>query len=83
MTEPALLMDSTSGPLVTIRPAGSLDATVTIAVTSGGRLQVEAAWRTGGRARSAVRAIDGHFTARTLANEWANSLAAGREPLTA
>ena len=60
---------------------GELDGTVTIALTAEGRLQVEAAWNAGGSSRSAVRAIDGHFTARTLASEWADALAAGREPV--
>jgi hypothetical protein len=66
-----------------MRAGGALDGTVTIALTPEGRLQVEAAWRAGGSSRSAVRAIDGHFTARTLASEWADTLAAGREPVTA
>ncbi|MGD1050651.1 MAG: hypothetical protein ABR947_06225 [Solirubrobacteraceae bacterium] len=71
------------GTLVTMRAGGALDGTVTIALTAEGRLQVEAAWNAGGSSRSAVRAIDGHFTARTLASEWADALAAGREPVTA
>ena len=76
-------MGSATGALMTMRPGGALDATVTIAVTAEGRLQVEAAWRADGDSRSAVRAIDGHFSARTLAREWAGTLAAGREPETA
>jgi hypothetical protein len=82
VADPASSRLPAPGALVTMRAGGSLDGTVTIALTPEGRLQVEAAWKAGGRSRSAVRAIDGHFTARTLASEWADALAAGREPVT-
>ena len=80
MTLPTSSTTFKPGPILTMRPGGSLDGVVTIAVTTEGSLQVEAAWKADGDPRSVLRSIDGQFTARTLAHEWADALAAGREP---
>ncbi len=67
-------------PVVTMRPGGRLEGVVTIAATTEGWFEVEAAWQAGGRRHRALRSIDGIFTARTLASEWAGTLAEGRAP---
>ena len=71
-----------SGPFVSIRAGGPLNGVVTItAVTDGnGRVLVEAAWTRENKPQSAGRIVAGYDPARTLAQQWADQLAAGAEP---
>jgi len=68
--------------LVSIRAGGPFNATVTItAVADGnGRVLVEAAWTRQHKPLSTSRIVDGYDPARTLAQQWADQLAAGTEP---
>jgi hypothetical protein len=75
-------MTSAPGAFVTMRPGGPFDGSVAISVGSEGRLVVEATWKKDGEPRSASRLIDGYEAARDLARDWADKLAAGREPET-
>ena len=56
------------------------DGSVAISVGSDGRLLVEATWKNNGEPRTASQTIDGYAAARNLAHDWADKLAAGREP---
>ena len=71
-----------SGPFVSIRAGGRFNGTVTITkVADGnGRVLVEAAWMRENKPQSASRIVDGYDPARTLAQRWADQLAAGVEP---
>jgi hypothetical protein len=71
-----------SGPFVSIRAGGPFNGVVTItAVADGnGRVLVKAAWTRENKPQSAARILDSYDTARTLARQWADQLAAGAEP---
>ena len=71
-----------SGPFVSIRAGGPFNGGVTItAVADGnGRVLVKAAWTRENKPQSATRILDSYDTARTLARQWADQLAAGAEP---
>jgi hypothetical protein len=71
-----------SGPFLSIRAGGPFNGTVTItAVADGnGRVLVEAAWTGEHKPQSASRILAGYDPARTLAQQWADQLAAGTEP---
>jgi hypothetical protein len=71
-----------SGPFLSIRAGGPFDGTVTItAVADGkGRLLVEATWTREHKPQSASRVLASYDRARTLAQQWADQLAAGTEP---
>ena len=71
-----------SGPFVSIRAGGPFNGVVTITeVADGnGRVLVEAAWTRENKPKSASRIVDGDDPARTLAQQWADQLAAGAEP---
>jgi hypothetical protein len=76
-------MTSAFGPFLTIRAGGPLAGVVTVSAVAeekGSRLVVEAAWTSDGDRRSASATFSGYDAARTLAYEWADQLAAGREP---
>ena len=82
---PALSSESyASGPFLSIRAGGPFNATVTItAVADGkGRALVEATWTREHKPQSASRVLAGYDSARTLAQHWADQLAAGIEPPT-
>jgi hypothetical protein len=72
-----------SGPFLSIRTGGPFDGVVTItAVADGdGRVLVEAAWTREHEPQSASRIVAGYDPARTLAQQWADQLAGGTEPL--
>jgi hypothetical protein len=75
-------MTSSAGPFLTMNAGGPLDGVVTISVASEGadQLLVKAAWEHDGDGRSASETLTGYERARALAHEWADQLAAGREP---
>jgi hypothetical protein len=73
-------MTSAPGAFVTMRPGGPLDGSVAISAGGEGRLLVEATWKNGGEPRIVSRSIEGYEAARDLAHDWADKLAAGREP---
>jgi hypothetical protein len=75
-------MTSATGPFVAIKPGGPLQGVVTISVAEGEHLLVVAAtWKPfDGDPRSATQTVDGYHAARRLAHDWADELAAGREP---
>jgi len=70
------------GPFVTIRAGGPLEGVVTLTAIDGGhgRTLVEAFWTEGGHARSDSVEVDSYDTARTVAHEVVDELAAGRAP---
>jgi hypothetical protein len=72
-----------SGPFLSIRTGGPFNGVVTItAVADGdGRVLVEAAWTREHEPQSASRIVTGYDPARTLAQQWADQLAGGTEPL--
>jgi len=72
-----------SGPFLSIRTRGPFNGVVTItAVADGdGRVLVEAAWTREHEPQSASRIVTGYDPARTLAQQWADQLAGGTEPL--
>jgi hypothetical protein len=85
MTEPPLdpWMTSSRGPFLTLNAGGTLGGIVTITALPepGARLVVEANWKTiHGEPQTTSATIDGYNAARELAHEWADQLAAGREP---
>jgi hypothetical protein len=82
VTDLARWMTSAPGAFVTMRPGGPFDGSVAISVGSEGRLLVEATWKNDGEPRTASRSIEGYAAARDLAHDWADKLAAGREPET-
>jgi len=71
-----------SGPFVSIRAGGPFNGTVTITAVAdaNGRVLVEAAWTRENKPQSASRIVAGYDPARTLAQRWADQLAAGAEP---
>jgi hypothetical protein len=76
-------MTSSRGPFLTLNAGGTLGGVVTITALpeQGAHLIVEANWRTShGEPRTASSAIEGYNAARALAHDWADQLAAGREP---
>ena len=77
-------MTSASGPFVSIKPGGPLQGIVTISAnteTDSPPLVVDATWKPlDGDPRSVSHTVDGYSTARRLAHEWADQLAAGHEP---
>jgi hypothetical protein len=75
-------MTSAPGPFLTIRAGGPFDGVVTIMVAPDGAdaLLVEASWERDGEPRSASVTVTGYDAARSLAHEWADRLAAGRDP---
>ena len=80
---PALSRETyASGPFLSIRAGGPFNGTVTITeVADGnGRVLVNAAWTRENKPQSAARILDSYDTARTLARQWADQLAAGAEP---
>jgi hypothetical protein len=82
VTDLARWMTSAPGAFVTMRPGGPFDGSVAISVGSERRLLVEATWKNDGEPRTASRSIEGYAAARDLAHDWADKLAAGREPET-
>jgi hypothetical protein len=84
MPDPALdaWMTSSAGPFLTMNAGGPLEGIVTIAVATGDadQLRVEAAWKCSADARSTSTTLTGYAAARALAHQWADQLAAGREP---
>ena len=85
MTEPPLdpWMTSSRGPFLTLNAGGTLRGIVTITALpeQGAHLVVEANWKTiHGEPQTTSASIDGYNAARELAHEWADQLAAGREP---
>jgi hypothetical protein len=76
-------MTSSRGPFVTLNAGGALGGVVTITAlpAEAAQLIVEANWRTiHGEPRTASAAIEGYKAAQALAHDWADQLAAGREP---
>ena len=77
-------MTSASGPFVSIKPGGPLQGIVTISAnteTDSPPLVVDATWKPlDGDRRSVAQPVDEYTAARRLAHEWADQLAAGREP---
>ena len=77
-------MTSASGPFVSIKPGGPLQGIVTISAnteTDSPPLVVDATWKPlDGDRRSVSQPVDEYTAARRLAHEWADQLAAGREP---
>ena len=75
-------MTSSAGPFLTMNAGGPLEGVVTIAVATEGsdQLLVEAAWKCNGDPRSTSATVTGYDAARALAHQWADQLAAGREP---
>jgi hypothetical protein len=79
---PDAWMTSSAGPFLTMNAGGPLEGVVTISVATEGadQLLVEAAWKCNGDPRSTSATFTGYDAARALAREWADQLAAGREP---
>ena len=79
---PDAWMTSSAGPFLTMNAGGRLEGVVTISVATKGdnQLLVEAAWKCNGDPRSTSATFTGYDAARALAHEWADQLAAGREP---
>ena len=79
---PDAWMTSSAGPFLTMNAGGRLEGVVTISVATEGAhpLLVEAAWKCNGDPRSTSATVTGYDAARALAHEWADELAAGREP---
>ena len=75
-------MTSSAGPFLTMNAGGPLEGIVTIAVGTAGadQLLVEAAWTCSGDPGSTSATVTGYDAARALAHQWADQLAAGREP---
>ena len=75
-------MTSSAGPFLTMNAGGPMQGVVTISVATKGddQLLVEAAWKCNGAPRSTSATFTGYDAARALAHEWADQLAAGREP---
>ena len=77
-------MTSASGPFVTIKPGGPLQGVVTISAnteTDSPPLVVDATWKPlDGDRRSLSQTVDEYNTARKLAHQWADQLAAGHGP---
>jgi hypothetical protein len=76
-------MTSSRGPFLTLNAGGTLGGIVTITALpgQGAHVIVEANWRTiHGEPRTASAAIGGYDAARKRAHDWADQLAAGREP---
>ena len=77
-------MTSSAGPFVTIKPGGPLHGVVTISVAPEGAerpLVVDATWKPlDSDPRSVSQPVDEYTAARRLAHQWADQLAAGREP---
>ena len=77
-------MTSSAGPFVTIKPGGPLHGVVTISVapdTAEHPLIVDATWKPlDSDPRSLSQPADDYTTARRLAHQWADQLAAGHEP---
>jgi hypothetical protein len=75
-------MTSSAGPFLTMNAGGPMQGVVTISVATKGddELLVEAAWQCNGDPRSTSATFTGYDAARALAHEWADQLAAGREP---
>ena len=71
-----------SGPFASIRAGGPFNGVVTITTVAdgNGRVLVNAAWTRENKPQSAARILDSDDTARTLARQWADQLAAGTEP---
>jgi hypothetical protein len=71
-----------SGPFLSIRAGGPFDGVVTItAIADGrGRLLVQAQWTRKNEKQSTSRIADDHDDAQSLAQQWADLLAAGNEP---
>ena len=75
-------MTSSAGPFLTMNAGGPMQGVVTISVATKGdnQLLVEAAWKCNGDPRSTSATFTGYYATRALAHEWADQLAAGREP---
>jgi hypothetical protein len=77
-------MTSSAGPFVVIKPGGPLHGVVTISANTENDkppLVVDATWKPlDGDPRSASQTVAEYNAARKLAHEWADQLAAGREP---
>lgn len=75
-------MTSGAGPFLTMNAGGPFAGVVTISVASEGadRLLVKATWEHDGGPRSTSKTLTGYERARTLAHEWVDQLAGGREP---
>jgi hypothetical protein len=77
-------MTSSAGPFVTIKPGGPLHGVVTISVAPDNAehpLIVDATWKPlDSDPRSLSQPVDEYTAARKLAHQWADQLAAGREP---
>jgi hypothetical protein len=77
-------MTSASGPFVTIKPGGPLQGVVTISAnteTDSPPLIVDATWKPlDSDPRSVSQPVNEYNTARKLAHQWADQLAAGHEP---
>jgi hypothetical protein len=77
-------MTSASGPFVTIKPGGPLQGVVTISVapdTAEHPLIVDATWKPlDSDRRSLSQTVNEYNTARKLAHQWADQLAAGHGP---
>jgi hypothetical protein len=77
-------MTSSAGPFVTIKPGGPLHGVVTISVapdTAEHPLIVDATWKPlDSDRRSVSQTVNEYNTARKLAHQWADQLAAGHGP---
>ena len=71
-----------SGPFLSIRAGGPFNGKVTITAVAdaNGRGLVEATWTREHKPQSASRILASYDPARTLAQQWADQLAAGTEP---
>ena len=65
-----------------MRSGGKLNGTVTISASTSepGKLVVEASWRVGREPRTTAATLEDYASARLLAHEWSDLLAAGTEP---
>lgn len=73
-------MTSAPGPFLTMRAGGPLNGSIALSANIDDGVLVEATWTCAGELRTASQTVEDYESARELAQRWAHTLDAGREP---